>query len=68
MSSVAQLEVDISTYFHEGGGHIGPIVTNCTLDNSSLSHPVVFVFLSILVLDFMIKNMGTLNVQCQIVD
>ena len=56
MNSVAQLEADISTYFHEGLGYVEPLEIfglnfNIILGHRSLTHPVIFVLLSLLVPD-----------------
>ena len=56
MNSVAQLEADISTYFHEGLGYVEPLEIfglnfNIILVHRSLTHPVIFVLLSLLVPD-----------------
>ena len=52
MSSVAQLEAEISTYFHEGVGYVGSLEIlglnfNIILGHRSLAHPVIFVLLSL---------------------
>ena len=62
MSTVAQLEAEIATYFHVGGGYVGPLFIpilieiyvptfNSILGHSSISLSVSFVLLSLLVFD-----------------
>ena len=41
LSSVAQLEAEISTSFHERGGYIGPLIFDGILGNSSLALSVI---------------------------
>ena len=36
MSSVAQLEAEISTYFHEGGGYVRPLIILALIKQNNL--------------------------------